>query len=411
MTSKTIVIVGASLAGVKAAETLRTQGFDGRVIVIGEEPDYPYQRPPLSKGYLSGEADLDDVYLHSTSWYDDQRVEVRTSTTVVAIDPGAHQVVLADGERVDYHQLLLTTGASPRHLDVPGAELDGVHYLRTLDDCDRLKAAATEATSVAVVGAGWIGAEATAALRHLGIPVTLLDVASVPLERVLGPEVGAVYHGLHADNGVTMLMGNGIASLHGSQHVQEVRTTDGRNIPADLVVVGVGATPRTELATAAGLNVDKGIVVDEYLRTSAPDVFAAGDVASAWHPLFCEHVRVEHWANALNQGIAAAPNMLSNPTPYDRIPYFFSDQYDLGMECSGHPQTGDQVVFRGEPAGREFIAFWLRDGVVVAGMNANVWDVTDPIQQLIRERAVIDPARLADPDVPLDALLPDPISS
>jgi 3-phenylpropionate/trans-cinnamate dioxygenase ferredoxin reductase subunit len=409
--SKTIVIVGASLAGVRAAESLRTEGFDGRVVLIGEEPDHPYQRPPLSKGYLSGQADLDDVYLHSSNWYDEQRVEVRTSTTVTAIDPGAHQVVLADGERVDYHQLLLTTGARPRQPDVPGADLDGIHYLRTLADTERLKVAAANATSVVVVGAGWIGAEVTASLRQLGLPVTLLDVASVPLERVLGPEVGAVYHALHSDHGVTMRMGSGLASLHGAGHVQEVHTTDGRSIPADLVVVGVGATPRAELAGAAGLNVDNGIVVDQYLRTSAPEVFAAGDVASAWHPLYDKHLRIEHWANAQNQGIAAAPNMLGTPTPYQRIPYFFSDQYDLGMEYSGHAQPTDQVVFRGDPASREFIAFWLRDGVVVAGMNANVWDVTTPIQQLIRERAAIDPARLADPDIALDEFLNNTVSS
>ena len=409
--SKTIVIVGASLAGVKAAETLRTKGFDGRVILIGEESHHPYQRPPLSKGYLSGQADLDDVYLHSSSWYDDQRVEVRTSTTVIAIDPGAHQVVLADGERVDYHRLLLSTGSRPRPLDVPGAGLDGVHYLRTLADAERLKDAATHATSVVVVGAGWIGAEVTASLRQLGLPVTLLDAASVPLERVLGPEVGAIYHGLHSDHGVTMLMGSGLASLHGAGHVQEVRTTSGSVIPADLVVVGIGATPRTELASAAGLNVDNGIVVDEYLRTSAPDVFAAGDVANAWHPLYDKHLRVEHWANAQNQGIAAAPNMLGTPTPYQRIPYFFSDQYDLGMEYSGHAQPTDQVVFRGDPASREFIAFWLRGGVVVAGMNANVWDVTTPIQQLIRDRAHVEPVGLADPGIALDEFLTDSFRS
>jgi 3-phenylpropionate/trans-cinnamate dioxygenase ferredoxin reductase subunit len=411
MTNKTIAIVGASLAGAKAAEALRTQGFAGRILLIGEEPVHPYQRPPLSKGYLSGQADLDDVYLHGTSWYSEQGVEVRISTTVTAIDPAAHQVVVDAGERVDYHQLLLTTGARPRPLDVPGAGLHGVHYLRSLADTEQLKTAAAQATSVAVIGAGWIGAEVTASLRSLGLPVTLLDTASVPLERVLGAEVGAVYHALHSEHGVTMLMGHGLASLHGTGRVQEVRTTNGRSIPADLVVVGIGATPRTELASAAGLTVDNGIVVDAHLRTSAPDIFAAGDVANCWHPLFNKHLRVEHWANALNQGIAAAPNMLGNPTAYERIPYFFSDQFELGMEYSGHAQAGDQVVFRGDPASREFIAFWLHQGAVVAGMNANVWDVTTPIQQLIHERAVIDPARLADPDIPLEVFLRDSISS
>lgn len=406
--TQSIVIVGASLAGVKAAETLRTRGFAGRVVLIGDEPENPYQRPPLSKHYLSGQADLDDVYLHQPSWYGDQAVEVRTSTPVTAIDPTSHQVVLADGERVDYDQLLIATGASPRRLDIPGAGLAGVHYLRSLADADRLKTAAAQASAVAVIGAGWIGAEVTASLRHLGLPVTLLGMENVPLERVLGAEVGAVYRDLHTEHGVSLLMGSGIASLHGSGRVEEIRTTDGRRIPADLVVVGVGATPRTDLGLDAGLTVDNGIVVDEHLRTSVPDIYAAGDVANAWHPLFGTRVRVEHWANALNQGIAAATNMLGDLAPYERIPYFFSDQYDLGMEYSGYAPEWDQVVFRGDPVGREFIAFWLHGGVVVAGMNANVWDVTDPIQQLIRQRATIHPARLADPDVPLTELIGDP---
>jgi 3-phenylpropionate/trans-cinnamate dioxygenase ferredoxin reductase subunit len=411
MSTKTIVIVGASLAGVKAAESLRTQGFDGRVVLYGEEAHQPYQRPPLSKGYLTGHADLDDVFLHTPAWYDEQAIELHTSALVSAIDPSGHHVVLADGRRSAYDQLLIATGAAPRRLDLPGTELKGVYHLRTLDDTDRLREAATHASSVAVIGAGWIGAEVTAALRGRGLPVTLIDVGRAPLQRVLGEEVGRVFHALHSDHGVTMVMGAGVASLHGIEQVEEVRTAAGRRIPADLVVVGVGATPRGELARAAGLNVGNGIVTDQFLRTSAPDVFAAGDVANAWHPLFGEHMRVEHWANALNQGVAAAPNMLGQPTPYDRVPYFFSDQYDLGMEYSGHGQAGDQLVFRGDPAGREFLAFWIRDRTLVAGMNVNIWDVTNPIQQLIRERAEIDPVRLADPSVPLESLLRDPIDA
>jgi 3-phenylpropionate/trans-cinnamate dioxygenase ferredoxin reductase subunit len=405
----TIVIVGASLAGVKAAEGLRARGFDGRVVLIGEEAEHPYQRPPLSKHYLSGQADLDDVYLHSTSWYDDQLVELRPSTTVTELDRAGHEVVLSDGERVGYDKLLLTTGAGPRHLDVPGAELDGVHHLRTLADAERLKQAAATASAVVVIGAGWVGAEVSASLRHLGLPVTLVDVASVPLERALGPEVGEVYRDLHAAHGVTLLMGSAISSLHGTGHVQEVRTADGRVIPADLVVVGVGAVPRPELARASGLTVNNGVVVDSLLRTSDPDVFAAGDVASAWHPQHYAYLRVEHWANAQNQGLAVAGSLLGDRTPYERVPYFFSDQYDFGMEYSGHAPAWDRVVFRGDPAGREFVAFWLHDGVVVAGMNANVWDVTTPIQQLVRANAVVDPARLADPDTSLDSLLPAPV--
>jgi 3-phenylpropionate/trans-cinnamate dioxygenase ferredoxin reductase component len=352
-----------------------------------------------------GGADLDDVHLHAPAWYDEQQVEVRTSMTVTAFDPGAHWVELADGERLEYHRLLLATGAAARRLDLPGSALEGVHYLRDLADTERLRAAAATATSVAVVGAGWLGSEVAASLRHLGLPVTLIDVASVPLERVLGPEVGAVYRDLHAEHGVTLALGTGISSLHGTRRVEEVRTTDGRRVPADLVVVAVGAVPRTELAVRAGLAVVDGVVVDEHLRTSARDVYAAGDVASAFHPLYGEHLRVEHWANALNQGITAGATMLGSTTSYERVPYFFSDQYDLGMEYSGHAPEWDEVVFRGDPASREFLAFWLRAGVVVAGMNANVWDVTAPIQELVRRRACVHPARLADPDVPLAALV------
>lgn len=410
---QTIVIVGASLAGVKATESLRVRGFDGRILLVGDEPEHPYQRPPLSKGYLAGQADLDDVYLHHTSWYDDQRVELHTATTVTTIDPAAHQVVLADGQRLGYDTLLLTTGASPRRIDVPGADLHGVHYLRTLHDTENLKQAAAHASSVAVIGAGWIGAEVTASLRDLGLPVTMLDVARVPLERVLGPEIGAVYRDLHLEHGVRLQMGTGVSALRGdgTGHVQEVQTSTGQLIPADLVVVGIGAVPRTELAHAAGITVDNGIVVDQYLRSSAPEIYAAGDVANAWHPLYGTHLRVEHWANAQNQGLAVAGSMLGDTTPYERIPYFFSDQYDLGMEYSGHAPTWDQVVFRGNPANREFLAFWLHQGVLVAGMNANVWDVTSPIQQLIGAKAVIDPARLADPNIPLDTFVSTPTSS
>ena len=399
-----VVIVGASLAGAAAAEALRTQGFAGRVVLVGDEPLHPYQRPPLSKKYLAGTGGLDDVYLHDHDWYDEQGVELRTGTTVTAVEPGAHHVVLETGERVGYDRLLLATGSAPRRLDLPGAQLDGIHYLRTLADAEQLKSAAAGATSAAVVGAGWIGAEVAASLRQLGLPVTMLDVAAVPLERVLGPEVGGVYAELHAEHAVTLRMGDGIDGFEGDGRVRAIRTTGGATVEADLVVVGVGALPRTELAEVAGLKVDGGVVVDEHLRTSAPDVFAAGDVASAWHPLFRTHVRVEHWANARNQGAAAAASLLGGGTPYERIPYFFSDQYDLGMEYSGYATSWDSVVFRGDRAGREFLAFWLAGGVVVAAMNANIWDVTDDLQALVRAQVRVDSERLADPDVPLATL-------
>jgi 3-phenylpropionate/trans-cinnamate dioxygenase ferredoxin reductase subunit len=400
-----IVIVGASLAGVKAAEALRQHGFDDRIVLLGEEPEPPYQRPPLSKQYLAGQADLDDVYLHTPAWYDDLAVEVLTSTRVTALDPGTHRVTLADGVTLAYRRLLLATGSTPRRLDVPGAQLAGIHYLRTLADTERLKQAAASATAAAVVGSGWLGAEVTASLRQHGLPVTMLDLAAEPLERVLGQAVGRIYRDLHTQNGATLLMNTGVAAFQGHRTVEALLTTDGRQVHADLVVIAVGATPRTELAEAAGLAVEDGIVTDEYLGTSAPDVYAAGDVANAWHPLYGTHLRIEHWANALNQGLAAGVTMCGSPSPYERVPYFFSDQYDLGMEYSGHAAGWDQVVLRGDRETRKFIAFWLRDGLVVAAMNANVWDVTEPLQQLIRQRGPIDPARLADPDVPLTDLI------
>jgi 3-phenylpropionate/trans-cinnamate dioxygenase ferredoxin reductase component len=404
MRTQTFVIVGASLAGAKAAETLRSEGFDGRVLLIGEEPERPYERPPLSKDYLRGDADRHKVYVHDETFYADHDIELRTNTMVTALHPDHHTVELEGGEAVRYDRLLLTTGAAPRRLQVPGADLDGVHYLRSLADADHLAGALRDADRIVVIGAGWIGSEVAAAARQLGCDVALIDPGRVPLQRVLGTEVGVVYRDLHASHGVHLHLDAGVDSLHGAGRVEEVRLTDGTRLPADLVVVGVGAAPRVELAAAAGLAVDNGIVVDAHLRTRAGDVFAAGDVASAFHPTFRSRIRVEHWANAAHQGAAAAKNMLGTPSVYDRVPYFFSDQYELSMEYSGYATTWDRVVFRGDPAEGKFIAFWLAAGVVVAGMNANVWDVTDPVQHLIRQRAAVDVDRLADPDTPLDTV-------
>jgi len=400
----TYVIVGASLAGAKAAETLRAERFDGRVVLIGEEPERPYERPPLSKGYLAGDAERDSVYVHDAGFYEDQAIELRTGTRVTSVDPAAGAVVLDDGERIGYDRLLLSTGAAARRLRVPGAHLDGVHYLRSLADADDLRAALRSATSVVVVGGGWIGSEVAAAARQLGRPVAMIAPGAAPLERVLGPELGRFYRELHAEHGVDLHLGQHVEALSGSGSVEEIRTTDGHTIPADLIVVGIGAVPRAELAATASLDVNDGIVVDEYLQTTVPGVFAAGDVAAAWHPLLSTRIRLEHWANALNQGTTAALNMLGRATPYQRVPYFYSDQYDVGMEYSGHAPSWDRVVFRGDPVSREFIAFWLAADRVVAGMNVNVWDVTDPIQRLIRSRSAVDVGQLTDPAVPLESL-------
>jgi 3-phenylpropionate/trans-cinnamate dioxygenase ferredoxin reductase component len=403
-TSETFVIAGASLAGAKAAETLRSEGFDGRVVLIGTELERPYERPPLSKDYLRGESGREQVYVHEEGFYAEHEIELRLGVTVTHLDPSSRLLGLDDGDPLRYDRLLLTTGSEPRRLSIPGAELDGVHYLRSVGDSDALRERLDRGGSVVVVGAGWIGAEVAASARQRGLDVTIVEPQSVPLERALGAELGAVYRDIHADHGVRLLLETGVEAFEGGAAVERVRTSDGQELACDFVVVGVGIEPRTQLASAAGLAVDDGVLVDEHLQSIVPGVFAAGDVANAWHPFYRERIRVEHWANALNQGPAAARNMLDRREPYDTIPYFYSDQYDVGMEYAGHASTSDRIVFRGDPASREFIAFWLVADRVVAGMNVNVWDVTDHIQRLIRERVSVDDRRLADTDVPLEAL-------
>ncbi|MBO1419614.1 NAD(P)/FAD-dependent oxidoreductase [Streptomyces sp. FH025] len=400
-----IVIVGASLGGAKAAEALREAGYRGGIVLIGEEHELPYERPPLSKGYLLGKEPRDKIYVHPPQWYAEHDVTLRLGIAVVAIDPAAHTVTLADDGQVEYAKLLLTTGSVPRRLPVPGADQDGVLYLRRVEDSDRIKEALRPGARIAVIGAGWIGLEVAAAAREAGAEVTVLEAAELPLLRVLGREVAQVFADLHRDHGVDLRFGVQVTELTGSGGtVSGVRLGDGTEVAADAVVVGIGISPATGLAEAAGLELDNGIRTDEHLRTSDPDVYAAGDVANAYHPLFGKHIRVEHWANALNQPQTAARSLLGQPDAvYDRIPYFFTDQYDLGMEYVGYVEPGgyDQVVFRGDPATREFIAFWLSGGRVLAGMNVNVWDVTDPIRELVRSGRVVDAKALADPTVPL----------
>jgi 3-phenylpropionate/trans-cinnamate dioxygenase ferredoxin reductase component len=405
MTSRqTHVIVGASLAGAKAAETLREEGFDGRVVLVGSEDERPYERPPLSKDYLRGDVGREKVYVHDERFYAEHDIELRLGGTAVSLDTSSRELELDDGARLRYDRLLLTTGAEPRRLSIPGAELDGVLYLRSVQDSDTLRQRLERGGAVVVVGAGWIGAEVAASARQRGLEVTVLDPASFPLERVMGTEVGAIYRDIHTDHGVQMLMGTGVEAFEGNGAVERVRTSDGRVLNCDFAVVGVGVEPRTGLAAEAGIAVDNGILVDEHLQTSAPGVFAAGDVANAHHPFYGERIRVEHWANALNQGPASAHNMLGQGTAYERLPYFFSDQYDVGMEYTGFARSWDRVVFRGDPATREFVAFWLVEDRVMAGMNVNVWDVTDPIKRLISQRGAVDDRALSDPDVSLDEL-------
>jgi 3-phenylpropionate/trans-cinnamate dioxygenase ferredoxin reductase subunit len=402
------VIIGASLAGAKAAETLRGEGFDGSIVLIGEEAQRPYERPPLSKDYLLGKSEIDVAYVHDEGWYAEQKVDLRLGVRATAIDRGRREVVFGDGERVGYDKLLLTTGSVIRRVDTPGADLDGVHYLRRMGDSEQIKAQLSAGRRLVVIGAGWIGLEVAAAARTHGAEVTVVEMAALPLQRVLGDDVARVYAELHRSQGVDLRFGAGVREITGDGgRVSGVTLNDGTTLPADAVVVGVGIRPATELAEAAGLEVDNGIVVDEALRSSDPHVFAAGDVANALNPLLSKRVRVEHWANALNGGEAAGRSMLGQQVTYDRVPYFFSDQYDLGMEYSGYVEPGgyDRVVFRGDPDSYEFVAFWVSGGRVLAGMNANVWDVNEGIQALVRSGRPVDLDRLADPAVPLEELL------
>jgi 3-phenylpropionate/trans-cinnamate dioxygenase ferredoxin reductase subunit len=405
----TYVIVGAGLAGARAAEALRDGGYEGPVVLLGAEQHRPYERPPLSKEYLQGSSERDEVFVHPPDWYREHDVDLRLGATVTAIDRDAAEVVLDDGGRVGYDALLLATGSSPRHLRVPGAELEDVHYLRYLDDSDRLKILLQRAGRIAVIGAGWIGLEVTAAARIADVEVAVLEAADAPLLGVLGPEIAEVFAGLHREHGVDLRTGVQVTEIVGKDGaVVGVRLGDGSLVEADAVVVGIGAAPNTGLAESAGLQVDDGVRVDEHLRSSDPHIYAAGDIASIHHPALGRQIRVEHWATAQNSGPVAAAAMIDeNAAVWDRLPYFFTDQYDLGMEYTGHVDAGDEnveVVVRGDLAGREFIAFWLKDGRLLAGMNVNIWDVTDDIERLIRAGTTLDTARLADPGVPLSDL-------
>jgi NADPH-dependent 2,4-dienoyl-CoA reductase/sulfur reductase-like enzyme len=401
----TFVIVGASLAGAKAAETLRDEGFDGEIVLIGSEHERPYERPPLSKGYLLGNDERDSVYVHPADWYAKHDVDLRLGVTVTAIDRAAATVTAsgpAGTESVSYDKLLLTTGASPRRLDFPGSDSDEVLYLRTLGDSDRLRSAFQPGTRVVVAGAGWIGLETAAAARTADCPVTVLEPQHTVLHDQVGPEIGGVFADLHRAHGVEFRFGETAAEFRPGL----VITSAGAELQADVLVVGIGAAPNDALAVNAGLEVSGGVLTDAALRTSDVNIFAAGDIANSFNPLLGRRVRVEHWANALNGGPAVAKSMLGQPVVYDRVPYFFSDQYELGMECAGLPSPGyyDQVLYRGDRSALEFIAFWLSRGAVVAGMNINVWDVNDDIQSLIRSARPVDPSRLTNPDIPLTDL-------
>ena len=397
----TVLIAGGGLAGANAAFALRENGFQNRVVLVSEEAETPYERPPLSKDYLRGEKTLEQAYVRPAAAYEEEGIELLRSRRAITLDPSTQELNLDDGANLHYDALLIATGAAPRRLSPTRGNLDGVHYLRDVADADALRAAAAEARSIAVIGGGWIGSEVAASLRQLGGDVTLISSLARPLEHVLGPDVADVYREVHLEHGVRLAHGH-VASIDGQQRADGVRLRDGRRIPADLVVVGVGAVPRIKLATRAGLETHDGaILTDEFLRTSVPSIYAAGDVASAWHPRYGRHVHVEHWDNAIRQGKAAAANILGANKPYVRTPYFYSDQFELGMEYRGFAPEWGKVVIRGDVATREFLAFWMADSRAVAAMNMNLRNEGAALRRIVESEARVDLQRLADPDVPL----------
>lgn len=403
-TKQRIVIVGASLAGAKAAEALRNEGFIGSITLIGAESQIPYARPPLSKDYLRGETGFDKAAVFKEEFYRKHSVDLRMDTTVTELHPQDAKVSLSTGESLAYDKLLLATGSQVRRLDVPGADLEGMHYLRTVSDSDALRERIKQGGKLVVVGAGWIGMEVAASANQMGAEVTVVKRPGAPFEKILGKEIGDIYQKVHQEHGVTFVDGV-VESIEGEGSVRGVKLADGKTLPADFILVGIGVTPDTALAEQAGLDVNNGVIVNEFLQSSASNIYAAGDIANAHHPFFNARIRIEHWANAQNQGYAAGKNMAGNQEAYERLPYFYSDQYDVGMEYSGYAPVWDEVVFRGDTDKREFIAFWLKDGKAVAGMNVNIWDVIEDIQALVKSRKEINQAKLTDPDVPLKKLL------
>lgn len=402
------VILGAGLAGARAATAIRQSGFAGSITLVGDEIHLPYLRPPLSKAYLQGEVSADSLLVHPGAWYADHEIDLMLGTTAHGIDVERRGVDLSTGERLPFDALLIATGSRARRLTVPGADADGVLYLRRLSDSDRLRDTLATRPSIVVIGAGWIGLEVASAARMAGCDVTVVESERLPLLRVLGPELATFIADLHADNGVTFRFGTTVESLTAANgRVTGVRLDTERVIRADAVVVGIGSAPNIEFVESSPVRIDNGIVVDEHLRTNQPRVFAAGDVANAFHPALARHIRVEHWATAHHQGHTAGLNMAGALESYERLPFFYSDQYDVGFEYVGTgslPGSYDQLVIRGSLERREFVAFWLSEGRVVAGMNANTWNVSDALERIISTGRVLDISKLADPDVSLATL-------
>ncbi|HEX5969202.1 MAG TPA: FAD/NAD(P)-binding oxidoreductase [Intrasporangium sp.] len=411
--SQPIVIIGGGLTAARAIEAIRESDLETPVVLVAKENRLPYERPPLSKGVMLGNDPEDVAFTHPREWYDDNHVDLRLGVAADRLDPAGRIVTLSDGSELGYGTVLIATGSGLRKLDVPGTDLADVFYLRSMTDSEKIRARLVAGSDVVIIGAGWIGLEVAAAARHHGAEVTIIEPQSAPLSGVVGEQIGTWFADLHRSHGVTLRLGEGVERLEGEDgKVTAVVTSSGERLPADTVVIGVGIRPNTRLAEDAGLEVDNGIVVDEALRASAEGVYAAGDVANWYNPTLDTRLRVEHWANAQDGGYAAGQSIVGKDVHYGPIPFFFSDQYDVGLEYAGYVprDTEAEVVLRGDPSSNEFMAFWVvpeGDGVrVLAGMHVNVWDTMDAVQALVRDRTPVDRARLADPGVALTDVVP-----
>jgi 3-phenylpropionate/trans-cinnamate dioxygenase ferredoxin reductase subunit len=402
---QTFVIIGANLAGGRAAFALRTEGFAGRIVLIGAEPDPPYERPPLSKEYLRGDVTKEKLYIAAPEVYEDRQIDLLVGTLATAIDT-TKRIVEVEGAHIEYDKLLLATGAYPRKLDAPGSDLEGIYDLRTIADSERIREELEPERSLVVIGAGFIGAEIAASARMKGLDVTVIEALHNPLIRALGDEMGGIMADIHRERGVRLHTNESIDRFEGGKRVERVLTRSGRAIDCDFAVVGVGVVPATELAEAAGLQIDNGIVVNEYCETSAPDVYACGDVANFYHPLLGHRLRVEHWSNAQNQAIAAAKSMMGVREPYDDIPWFWSDQYDLNIQYVGHATKWDEVVLRGDVLARRFSAFYIEAGKLRAALTVNRHRDIRPARELIRQGVPVESGKLKDEEVELKSLVP-----
>lgn len=404
--SGTMVIIGANLAGAMAATTLRDEGYEGGITLIGAEAHLPYERPPLSKKYLKGEQSLERLFIRPASYYVERKIETRLSMPVVRIDPQAKVAELESGERIPYHKALVATGVRNRKLNVPGVTLPGIYDLRDVSQADFIRQECAPGRRAVVVGMGFIGSEVAATLRQLDVEVTVVEPLKIPLARALGEEVGRIFEQFHHEHGVQMFFGEFVAHFEGGQRVQRVVTSTGRQLDCDFVVVGVGVEPNTDVVAGTGVKLDNGIVVDEFCQTNIDGIYAAGDVANHFHPLIGRHIRVEHYQNAIMQGQAAARNMLGKQQSYAEVHWFWSDQYDYNIQYAGFHGHWDEFVVRGSLAERNFVGFYLKDRRINAAIAINRGKDVRLAMQLIQAKVEVEAKTLQDESVKLRSLIP-----